>query len=72
MTEDTDARRQTLAFRAELPTADLLDASEDIGRILEQDDLDLTPAARELLFAVDEAITAAFTRYRVPAPVPGT
>jgi len=60
MTADRDAYRQTLAFHAEMSTDDLLEASEDIGRVLEQDDLNLTPAARRLLFAVDEAITAAF------------
>jgi hypothetical protein len=57
---DQDMNRQTIAFHAEMSTADLLDASEDLVRVLEQDDLDLTPATRELLFAVDEAITAAF------------
>ena len=56
-----DVSRQRLVFHAEMSTADLLDAAEDLGRVLEQDDLDLTPAARDLLFAVDEAITAAFT-----------
>jgi hypothetical protein len=57
--EGDDARRPSIRLDAQLAEAELLDAAEDIGRLLaDGDDFDLSPAARALLYALDEAITA--------------
>ena len=36
---------------------ELLDAAEDLERLLERDDDDVAPSLRDLLVAVDDAIT---------------
>jgi hypothetical protein len=55
----SSGRRRTVCFRAEMLEAELYDAAEDIEQLLvDFEDLDLTPSVRDLLFALDEAITA--------------
>lgn len=57
------ARRQSVAFVAHLSTGELLDAADDLACIVDHsDDLDLCPATLDLLFAFDEAISAAGDR----------
>jgi hypothetical protein len=57
--------RRTLRLTAKMLDGELLDAGEDIERLLvDCDVLDLSPGARDLLFALDEAIAAAVARRR--------
>jgi hypothetical protein len=60
-TRATPAReraRRKLRFRVELSHDELLDAAEDVERVLfESDRLDLTPAGRGLFHALDEAVS---------------
>lgn len=54
------ARRQSVTFVAHLMSNELLDAADDLVRIVDHgDELDLCPATLDLLFAFDEAISAA-------------
>jgi hypothetical protein len=50
-------RRLSVELRLEMSHADFLDAAEDIGGLLDRfDELDLSPACRDLLLALDDAI----------------
>lgn len=49
----------TIDFRFTTEAAALLDASDDLLQLLEQDG-ELSPALRALLLALDDAITRAF------------
>jgi hypothetical protein len=50
-----------LELRLALPEAELLDASDDLQRLLEQEEHEwLGPASRHLLLALNDAITDAF------------
>lgn len=61
----TSDGRRTLRFTAKMLDGELLDAGEDIERLLvDCDALDLSPGGRDLLFALDEAIAAAVARRR--------
>jgi hypothetical protein len=51
---------RTVDVRLELSEEDLLDAGEDLERLLERE-RDVTPSLRSLLYALDDAITRAFT-----------
>jgi hypothetical protein len=55
-------RNVAILLRTELPYEELLDAGEDIERVVtECAELDLSPAARRLLFALDDAIAASWS-----------
>jgi hypothetical protein len=49
-------------LRLRFAEPDLLDAAEDIERLLAAEEGSLTPSLRDLLLAVDEAITASYAR----------
>jgi hypothetical protein len=51
---------RTIEFRAAAEPAALLDASDDIQRLLDREDAEVSPPLRTLLLALDDAITGAF------------
>jgi hypothetical protein len=52
-------RRRVLRFEQRLSDAELLDLGTDVERLLGRlDELDLSPAARDLLFALDDLVNA--------------
>jgi hypothetical protein len=53
-------------LQAEVPESELLDASEQIRRLVERDG-ELFPALRDLLLALDDAITDAFAEVETMA-----
>jgi hypothetical protein len=55
---------QTIEVRLALTDEELLDTGDDIAMLLEEGEI--SPALRELLLVLDDAITAAF----VPEPAP--
>ena len=51
---------QTIKLRLALTEAELLDASEDLRLLLEQEEgIDLCPACRQLLFGLNDGISGA-------------
>jgi len=49
----------TIHVRVKIADDELLDLSEDIGRLLNDSADDLTPASRQLLFSIDESLVEA-------------
>jgi hypothetical protein len=58
----------TITLRLALDPEELLDAGEDIERLLECPDGDGSPAFRELLVALDDGINAAFAEAQCDVP----
>lgn len=51
---------EMLDLRLRLPKDDLLDASDEVARLLDREYDELLPPFRRILFAIDEAITEAY------------